>query len=127
MSISPQRSPPKMISEKVLRPVPGLPMALFLIAAGLFGGWLFYTGARSETGGTVALAVGLFLLVTFLAPGLMLNQPNEAKVLTLFGRYTGSVKESGFWWVNPLDRKSTRLNSSHLVISYAVFCLKKKN
>src|SRR5256885_5471148 len=29
-------------------------------------------------------------------------------------------------WVH-LDRKSTRLNSSHLVISYAVFCLKKKN
>src|SRR3989454_7356485 len=27
----------------------------------------------------------------------------------------------------PSDRKSTRLNSSHLVISYAVFCLKKKN
>src|SRR5688500_19555922 len=35
------------------------------------------------------------------------------------------------WWVPYLDlrrdRKSTRLNSSHLVISYAVFCLKKKN
>src|SRR5256885_2804467 len=29
--------------------------------------------------------------------------------------------------VDLLDRKSTRLNSSHLVISYAVFCLKKKN
>src|SRR5256885_12744926 len=29
--------------------------------------------------------------------------------------------------VAPIDRKSTRLNSSHLVISYAVFCLKKKN
>src|SRR5688500_20008995 len=29
--------------------------------------------------------------------------------------------------VGYLDRKSTRLNSSHLVISYAVFCLKKKN
>src|ERR1035441_11041868 len=28
---------------------------------------------------------------------------------------------------SPLDRKSTRLNSSHLGISYAVFCLKKKN
>src|SRR2546426_2603826 len=28
--------------------------------------------------------------------------------------------------VRPVDRKSTRLNSSHLVISYAVFCLKKK-
>src|ERR1035438_7759122 len=29
--------------------------------------------------------------------------------------------------INTLDRKSTRLNSSHLGISYAVFCLKKKN
>src|SRR5256885_7511540 len=29
--------------------------------------------------------------------------------------------------LNNGDRKSTRLNSSHLVISYAVFCLKKKN
>src|SRR5256885_9767957 len=28
--------------------------------------------------------------------------------------------------LQPVDRKSTRLNSSHLVISYAVFCLKKK-
>src|SRR5256885_8878632 len=28
--------------------------------------------------------------------------------------------------IDPADRKSTRLNSSHLVISYAVFCLKKK-
>src|SRR3989454_2314761 len=41
--------------------------------------------------------------------------------------------ETGLPWVNPspnirtVDRKSTRLNSSHLVISYAVFCLKKKN
>src|SRR2546430_13284389 len=38
----------------------------------------------------------------------------------------------GFWWKpsNPFqsqDRKSTRLNSSHSQISYAVFCLKKKN
>src|SRR5256885_11088739 len=30
-------------------------------------------------------------------------------------------------WRANIDRKSTRLNSSHLVISYAVFCLKKKN
>src|SRR5438034_2637862 len=35
----------------------------------------------------------------------------------------GKVKEA----VKPPDRKSTRLNSSHTVISYAVFCLKKKN
>src|SRR2546426_5717104 len=32
----------------------------------------------------------------------------------------------GASWLLGVDRKSTRLNSSHLVISYAVFCLKKK-
>src|ERR1039457_4271 len=39
------------------------------------------------------------------------------------GTARAPVAGSGFW----PDRKSTRLNSSHLVISYAVFCLKKKN
>src|SRR5690625_6970985 len=34
---------------------------------------------------------------------------------------------SGSTPVSPEDRKSTRLNSSHVAISYAVFCLKKKN
>src|SRR5205814_10672825 len=40
-----------------------------------------------------------------------------------------SGKAADSWVIpkmNPLDRKSTRLNSSHLGISYAVFCLKKK-
>src|SRR2546426_5408666 len=36
------------------------------------------------------------------------------------------MKSSNAWSLVPIDRKSTRLNSSHLVISYAVFCLKKK-
>src|SRR3989454_5629225 len=34
--------------------------------------------------------------------------------------------ERALAWRQTVDRKSTRLNSSHLVISYAVFCLKKK-
>src|SRR5256885_4998709 len=38
-------------------------------------------------------------------------------------RDTGQPRRVG---INGADRKSTRLNSSHLVISYAVFCLKKK-
>src|SRR5256885_10788180 len=36
------------------------------------------------------------------------------------------LKSSSIIRIHLLDRKSTRLNSSHLVISYAVFCLKKK-
>src|SRR2546426_4306017 len=38
----------------------------------------------------------------------------------------GGLKTLTTQAVQPVDRKSTRLNSSHLVISYAVFCLKKK-
>src|SRR5256885_9745795 len=57
-----------------------------------------------RSGGRLSLLIG-FLAVGF---GLAVGVP------------LGAV--SGFQ-----DRKSTRLNSSHLVISYAVFCLKKKN
>src|SRR5207249_10583498 len=44
----------------------------------------------------------------------------------------GAEVQAGIGWESlrfyqPLDRKSTRLNSSHVSISYAVFCLKKKN
>ena len=35
--------------------------------------------------------------------------------------------ERDAYYINQIDRKSTRLNSSHVSISYAVFCLKKKN
>src|SRR2546426_5308391 len=38
----------------------------------------------------------------------------------------GGIAAVTSWTLGTTDRKSTRLNSSHLVISYAVFCLKKK-
>src|SRR5438132_1890607 len=41
-------------------------------------------------------------------------------------RVGGSYRQGGVTEPPTLDRKSTRLNSSHTVISYAVFCLKKK-
>src|SRR5205814_3773038 len=41
--------------------------------------------------------------------------------------YLQSLGVTCLWLLTPRDRKSTRLNSSHLGISYAVFCLKKKN
>src|SRR5256885_9895845 len=44
----------------------------------------------------------------------------------LAARSLQAVDQRSFCLVPALDRKSTRLNSSHLVISYAVFCLKKK-
>src|SRR5438445_7099240 len=43
-----------------------------------------------------------------------------------YAEWAGQVDSPVMDWVRDLDRKSTRLNSSHANISYAVFCLKKK-
>src|SRR5438045_7915126 len=54
---------------------------------------------------------------------------DSASVLfDLARRYQIQAEQEQTGWVQPVhsDRKSTRLNSSHLGISYAVFCLKKK-
>src|SRR5207244_12063886 len=48
--------------------------------------------------------------------------------LRFLWHYSEDIKPSpvrSSWMLNTLDRKSTRLNSSHQIISYAVFCLKK--
>ncbi|MCD4679653.1 MAG: SPFH domain-containing protein [Bacteroidales bacterium] len=44
----------------------------------------------------VILAIGLFCV-----GGFLIVNPNESSVLILFGRYIGTVKENGFFWVNP--------------------------
>src|ERR1022692_5087511 len=65
---------------------------------------------------------------------LMIRRPPRSTLFpytTLFRSKTSSHQQGGgcegLRYRRHTDRKSTRLNSSHLVISYAVFCLKKKN
>lgn len=53
----------------------------------------------------VAGGVGLFFFGILLLSGCAVIGPNEARVLTFFGRYTGSVKTSGLRWMNPLTGK----------------------
>ncbi|MEU4651056.1 MULTISPECIES: SPFH domain-containing protein [Nocardia] len=90
-------------------------------------GWLVFTllfgaaavlafiAATQHNGGALAwigavAAVVVILVVWLLATGLIIVNPNEAKVVTFFGRYIGSVSEPGFFSVVPLtDRKSISL------------------
>src|SRR5215204_4676518 len=66
---------------------------------------------------------------------LMIRRPPRSTLFpytTLFrsrrtSRRCWRARTCATWWTADRDRKSTRLNSSHTVISYAVFCLKKKN
>jgi regulator of protease activity HflC (stomatin/prohibitin superfamily) len=42
------------------------------------------------------------VVAVLLYPGFIVVQPNESRVLILFGRYIGTVLDAGLWWVNPL-------------------------
>jgi len=61
-------------------------------------------------GGGIYLVAGLHqiwaivfpILAFFLLPGFSIVNPNESQVLVFFGDYRGSIKENGFFWVNPL-------------------------
>ena len=58
-----------------------------------------------QPGPYVGAAVGLVVLGIILLAGCLVIGPNDARVLTFFGRYTGSVKTSGLRWVNPFTTK----------------------
>src|SRR5205814_10523704 len=58
-------------------------------------------------------------------PSVIVIVPPEGGTAEAHAVYAGLLTDIGECTV-PIDRKSTRLNSSHLGISYAVFCLKKK-
>src|SRR6185295_541732 len=53
---------------------------------------------------TLAIIAALVLDLICLA-GFAVVNPNEAKVVQLFGVYKGTIKQPGFWWVNPFTRR----------------------
>ena len=80
--------------------LPGLPMSIVTWAVvGTSIGLLF--------AGNSGLLVGIILIIIFLPllGGVFTVQPNEARVLTLLGRYNGSVTKAGLWWCNPFARR----------------------
>src|SRR5690606_40198318 len=76
----------------------------------------------------LALSVVLALVVATREPYLLvyLDAPIAGMTLADAAAEESTLRGLG-WLLAPVDRKSTRLNSSHVKISYAVFCLKKKN
>ncbi|HEY1213531.1 MAG TPA: SPFH domain-containing protein [Bryobacteraceae bacterium] len=86
--------------EKILKPVSGYAILILLLA--LAGIAILLTAT-----GIAPVAVVLWVSLIFLFRGLMAVPPNTAKVLLLFGKYHGTVLESGFWWVNPFLQRQT--------------------
>ena len=80
---------------------PGL-LALFgFLVLGGFAVERIIAAARAESGLLAVVWVVVLILAMVGLAGLFTVQPNDAKVLTLFGKYTGTVREQGLWWANP--------------------------
>lgn len=95
-----------MTTEKTIRPYSGFPVLIVLvllsaIAVACFMHHFFIPGSL------------ISVLVTLALAGFFINDPNESKVLILFGTYMGTVKDNGFFWVNPFMTKKSVLLRAH--------------
>ena len=107
----------KIMEEKIINKGKNGMAMLMLILLMFFGGIaLIVVGAMN---GPLLIVVGVLALVVscFLMPGLKILKPQEALVLTLFGKYVGTLKGDGFYFVNPFcvavnPASSTKLNQS---------------
>lgn len=86
-----------MTQEKVIRVSNGY--AMFVIFLILLVGGIFGLVNYSDW-----FVISIITAVIVL-PGFFLVNPNTSKVILLFGKYIGTVKENGFYWANPLYRK----------------------
>jgi hypothetical protein len=75
---------------------------LLAIAADVY--WLVQV-IQAERVAQIVVAIVVLAVLTFLLAGLFTVNPNEAKVLQLFGRYIGTVHEPGLKWANPFYTK----------------------
>ena len=104
-----------MVTERTRSTLSGWLMVpvLFLGIVAALGTLVSTAGRMEDSGGQadggaiaiVILCVVSIILIGVLAFGFFIVNPNEAKVLTLFGKYSGSVKRDGFHWANPLLTK----------------------
>ena len=92
------------MNEKVLTNCKhGMVALLGALAAMVLGIVALVFCVESGFGGALVgiLSVLLIIAACFALPGLKILKPQEALVLTLFGRYYGTLKGEGFYWVNP--------------------------
>lgn len=93
------------MQERTIRPAPGWLMLFACLVLVVLTPTLIVAGAVAGT--PVLVVPGILCGVGFLVSlfGFQAVQPNDARVLLLFGDYVGTIRESGFFWVNPFYTK----------------------
>ncbi len=87
--------------EKLLKPMSGylaLVISLVLFIAGIYA----FVSGIDQNAFWVIFGIVCFIAFGFFIKGLMIIQPNHSRVLNFFGKYVGSVKENGLFFINPL-------------------------
>ena len=88
-----------MYTEKIITPPSGY--TAFVLFLALIAAMILSFMSEAIAVGVIITIVNFVLVL----PGLVIVNPNESKVLTLFGSYVGTVKKDGFFWVNPFTVK----------------------
>ena len=89
-----------MKSEKIIKPANGYLMLLVVLL--LFFGGIVMSIIKENPFFILSSFIGFFGFF-----GFILVNPNTSKVILLFGKYVGTIKENGLYWANPLYRKKT--------------------
>ena len=111
------------IKERVRTPAAGLPTLVLLLGGLLACVAGFIGGAASAQGVVVAVAIICAVGILFMLSGMFIVNPNEAKVLVLFGEYAGSVRKPGMYWANPFFKRTSislrihNFESAHLKVN----------
>jgi regulator of protease activity HflC (stomatin/prohibitin superfamily) len=72
--------------------------------------YVFRAGILANNTAVLWFFIPFTIFIVLWMVGFTVVQPNEARVLVLFGKYVGSIRDAGFWWVNPFtDKKRVSL------------------
>jgi len=92
-----------MLREKEAGTVPGVLATFVLIVAWLANLWWLLSSARYGNAWEIVGCIFLMVVISLCFAGLFVVNPNEARVVTVFGQYAGSARRPGLWWVNPFS------------------------
>ncbi|MCL4549500.1 MAG: SPFH domain-containing protein [Bacteroidetes bacterium] len=93
------------ITEKQALKISGFIMFILWLALFVVEFFLLRSGIKTEEPGVLWFFIPLLLIIVLMTNGFFIIQPNDSRVLILFGRYLGTIRESGFWWANPFTTK----------------------
>lgn len=94
-----------MIRERQKDGMSGVPVLLGLLILWALPVYGFVAGARAESPTRIIVSVAAAVLLAGLSAGFFVVNPNEARVLQLFGDYAGSARQPGLRWANPFYTK----------------------